>query len=164
MVVIVFGLPGSGKSFFSSKLAKVIDAIHLSSDQVRSTMFNSRTYTSDEKETVYKEMLSQAEQHVRSNKDVIIDATFYRQQLRNKFRQALEPFTKVCFIEIVANERLTEQRINKPRRFSEADYDVYLKIKSLWEPLNEEHLLIESTENNINAMLEQSQRYLNDKK
>jgi predicted kinase len=127
-------------------------------------MFTFRTYTYDEKEAVYSEMLRQAEKHVQENQDVIIDATFYKQQLRNEFRQALETMSKVNFIEIIADEKLLKQRLNKSRRFSEADYGVYLKIKSLWEPLAEDHLLIESTENNINTMLEQSLRYLNDAK
>ena len=162
MVVIVFGLPGSGKSYFACRLAEKIDAFYLNSDQVRMEMFSSRTYSNEEKDAVYSELLTQAERHVKANRDVIIDATFYKQQLRDLFHKTLEYLTKVLFIEVVADEKLVVSRVERPRKFSEANAEVYRKIKSQWEPLNEEHLLIESTENNIDIMLDQSLQYLND--
>ena len=44
MIVIVFGLPGSGKSYFASHLASMINADYINSDKVRRTMFDTRTY------------------------------------------------------------------------------------------------------------------------
>jgi len=36
MIIIVFGLPGSGKSYFASKLAERINARYINSDVIRS--------------------------------------------------------------------------------------------------------------------------------
>jgi predicted kinase len=59
MIIIVMGLPGSGKSYFAQRLAITINADYISSDRVRKTMMSSRTYSTKEKLLVYDEMLSQ---------------------------------------------------------------------------------------------------------
>ena len=43
---------------------------------------------------------------------------------------------------------------------SEADFEVYQKIKNQWEPLNEDHLILQSTDDNINEMLNKAAGYL----
>lgn len=60
MVVIVIGLPGSGKSFFASQLAQLINADYINSDQVRKTMMPPGHYSQQEKHSVYSQMLTQA--------------------------------------------------------------------------------------------------------
>jgi predicted kinase len=57
MIVIVFGLPGSGKSFFASRLAKMINADYINSDMIRKEMFASSTYSEKEKAAVYNVMI-----------------------------------------------------------------------------------------------------------
>ena len=76
MIVIVFGLPGSGKSYFASHLASAINAEYLNSDQVRRTMFDRSTYSKKEKLAVYNEMLAQTRQAVSQKKNLVLDATF----------------------------------------------------------------------------------------
>lgn len=39
MIVIVLGLPGSGKSYFAARFAELIHADHVNSDRVRKSMF-----------------------------------------------------------------------------------------------------------------------------
>ena len=57
MVIIVCGLPGSGKSYFAERLAKKIDADYVNSDRLRKELFPSRTYSDREKATVYWRMV-----------------------------------------------------------------------------------------------------------
>jgi predicted kinase len=45
MTVIVFGLPGSGKSYFATRLAELLNASYISSDQLRMQLYAKRTYT-----------------------------------------------------------------------------------------------------------------------
>ncbi|HUZ58418.1 MAG TPA: AAA family ATPase [Hanamia sp.] len=58
MIVIVFGLPGSDKSYFASRLAKMIHAGHVNSDKVRKEWFKERVYSEDEKKWYIKRCLN----------------------------------------------------------------------------------------------------------
>jgi predicted kinase len=66
-----------------------------------------------------------------------------------------------------AEEYVVKKRLEKAREESEADFEVYKKIKTEWEPLTDEHLILQSTDDNIHDMLEKTFDYLhlnNDKR
>jgi predicted kinase len=162
MIIIVFGLPGSGKSYFASRLAKALSAGYINSDLERKKMFAERTYTAAEKLSVYEEMLSRVKEAVKDAKDLVVDATFYKQDIRQKFIEAAKPGT-VIFIGIKAGEELTRQRLSKQRKDSDADFSVYKLIRSQWEPMLQEHLVLESTGNNIDEMISTAVAYCKQK-
>ena len=85
MIVIVFGLPGTGKSYFASRFAAMINADYINSDRVRKKLFVYRTYSIKEKLSVYYEMLAQMKEIVKQNKNLVLDATFYNTDIRKKF-------------------------------------------------------------------------------
>jgi len=151
MIILVFGLPGSGKSWFARQLAKAMKADYVSSDALRMGMFTSRKYTDKEKSSVYSRMLLLANNHIQQNKNLVLDATFYKRRFRNAFTRLP---AKVIPIEIVADEALIKERISKRRADSEADFAVYAHIKSDWEPMQEPHLILQSGTGNLNAMIQ----------
>jgi predicted kinase len=167
MIIIVFGLPGSGKSYFASRLAEKINAGYISSDIVRKKMFDKRRYSSEEKLLVYDEMLRQMREAAKKHTYVVLDATFYKDDIREKFVKEAKDIYDVIFIEVRAEEYVVKKRLEKARKESEADFEVYKKIKTEWEPLSEEHLILQSTDNNIQDMLEKTSAYFhlkNDKR
>jgi len=164
MIVIVLGLPGSGKSYFASRLAEVIQADYINSDQVRKEMFSKRMYSEQEKGAVYNAMLEKMKSVVQLNKDLVIDATFHREDSRQLFIRQLRGKAKFFFIEITANPDLIRRRLKKERPFSEADFDVYELTRHQWQPLGEPHLSLESTDENIDYMLDRAVNYLRPKK
>jgi predicted kinase len=164
MVVIVFGLPGSGKSYFASRLAGMICADHISSDRLRKEMLQERSYSDMEKAFVYSVMLRKTKEAIGQNRNVVLDATFHKKETRDLFVQEITGKTSVFFIEVVASEERIRQRLKKERPDSEADFEVYKKILQQWEPLSASHLTLESTDGNADAMLEKAAQYLkNDK-
>jgi len=164
MIVIVLGLPGSGKSYFAARLAEVIQADYINSDQVRKEMFSKRMYSEQEKGAVYNAMLEKMKSVVQLNKDLVIDATFHREDSRQLFIRQLRGKAKFFFIEITANPDLIRRRLKKERPFSEADFDVYELTRHQWQPLSEPHLSLESTDENIDYMLDRAVNYLRPKK
>lgn len=161
MVIIVFGLPGSGKSYFASRLAAKLDGLYVSTDELRMKMFAQRTYSEHEKQEVYDAMLSIMTDHIPEKKPIVLDGTFYKASLRNKFEQAIKRFNdKIIYIEVTAPEASIEARLEKPRINSEANFDVYLKLRQETEPLAEEHLVLVSSNDNIDAMLREAIHYL----
>jgi len=160
MVVIVTGLPGTGKSFFASHLAKKMHAAYINSDQVRKTMMPPGHYSLQDKRSVYDQMLAQVVALINQNKDVVLDASFYKSILREQFKKALTPVALVKFIEITATEAIIKDRVRLPRKDSEADFEVYKKIRAAWEPFLEPHLLLRSTNDNLVELLDAAINYL----
>lgn len=159
MIVIVFGLPGSGKSFFACRFAAMINADYIHSDRVRKKLFISRTYLLQEKLAVYNEMLAQMKEVVKQNKNLLLDATFYNNDIRKKFLDKAKGVASIFFIEVKAEQSIIRKRLQEKRVDSEADFEVYKKIKKQWEPLHEEHLILQSTNDNINEMLHKAADY-----
>lgn len=135
--------------------------MYLSSDEIRNELYAVRTYSDEEKADVYRELTARAFQAAREN-DVVLDATFYRKDLRDQINKTFE--TPVRWIEVRADESIVRDRMKRPRAHSEADFGVYLKIRDAWEPLTDEHLVLQSTNDNIDEMLEQAVQYLRDDK
>ena len=160
MIVIVFGLPGSGKSYFAYRLADRLTADYMSSDRLRKDLFTDTTYSEKEKRLVYSKMLMEIKEHIRQDRNLVFDATFYKNDIRQQFINAAGQENKIIFIEIQAAETAIRRRLAKNRADSDADFDVYQKIKAEWEPLQEEHLVLESTDSNIRYMLNKAAAYL----
>ncbi|MEO9021965.1 MAG: ATP-binding protein [Ginsengibacter sp.] len=162
IIVIVFGLPGSGKSYFAERLAKKIHATYINSDQSRMEMYKKRTYSETEKKAVYHAMLDKMNDAISQNKSVILDATFHKESTRNIFTKKAPG--KILFMEVWADDAIIRERLKKERVLSEADYKIHQLISQQWEPIEEEHLLLESTNDNVDIMLTTALKYLkNDK-
>src|SRR4249920_2609436 len=104
MVIIIFGLPGSGKSYFASRLAKRIHADYINSDRIRKKMFPDGTYSEREKQSVYDEMLELMRRLMRQNKNAVLDATFYKEDIRKQFIDGAANAGRIHFIETVSDE------------------------------------------------------------
>ena len=85
MVAIVFGLPGSGKSYFAARLANLINAEYIKSDIVRRMFLGKKTYSLNEKLFVYNEMLRRMKKMLKENINLVLDATFYKSDIRRRF-------------------------------------------------------------------------------
>lgn len=162
MVIMVMGLPGSGKSFFAGRLAQKINAEYWNSDQIRKEMFPERTYSDSEKKQVYKALFKKMQEAIQKEKDVVLDATFYKDKIRELF--ITNSKERIAFIEVWANENLIRERLKKIRQDSEANLEVYKLLKRQWEPVKQPHLILQSTNENIDAMLQKAENYLKDDK
>lgn len=162
MVILVMGLPGSGKSFFAERLAQKINAEYYNSDGLRKKMFAERTYSDSEKEKVYEALLRKMQEATNEGKDVVLDATFYKEKIRESF--ITHSKGRIAFIEVWAKEQLKEERLKKIRQDSEADLEVYRLLKRQWEPVKQPHLTLQSTNENIDAMLQKAENFLKDDK
>jgi len=160
MVIFVMGLPGSGKSYFAARLAELTAAVCINSDRVRKELLPDTRYTEEEKLMVYDEMLRLAKGSVTDRRPVVLDATFYTRDIRDTFTRALQELDEIVFIEVVADEELVRERLSRPREDSDANFEVYLEIKEEWEPLQDEHLVLRSTDENVDSMLDEAMEYL----
>jgi predicted kinase len=164
MIIIVLGLPGTGKSYFSGFLKKEIEAVHLSTDRIRKKLNKQGQYDQQTKKLIYDEMLKKMEQAVGKNKKVILDGTFWKRSVRKRFeKKAHDLERQIFYIEIQATEHTIQQRLKSERRYSEADYKVYQQIKKSFEPVERPHLELWSDQDDISDMIKKTKNYLHEK-
>ena len=147
MLVVITGLPGSGKTTVADSLSKEIDAIVLSTDKIRKNMFKNPVYNENDKRVVYNELFSRAREYLSSGKNVILDGTFYTKSLRDKAKEVGASVSeKVIFIYCETPEQILKERITKRKdKFSDADFSVYLKIKEVFEDFEEEVIIVDTS-------------------
>ncbi len=162
LIVMILGLPGSGKSYFAERLAEKIKAMYFGSDRLRKELFPKRTYSNREKEKVYKLMLEKMKRAMDQNKNVVLDATFHKNNTRQLFIDNMTKDARVFFIKVRADENIIRERLKKSRPYSEADFEIYKLIQNEWEPLKQPHLTLDSTNENIDIMLQKATQFLND--
>ena len=161
MLIIVTGLPGSGKTYLATKLSRELGAEYVCSDQIRKAMDARGRYAFADKLSVYEEMAHKAGQSLRRGKSVVVDATFYRQEMREIFNTLGTLLHKpVCYIQVEADEELIRDRLRTPRKDSEAGYAVYQQLKPQYEKLLEPHTILHSSNDNIQAILQQALEYV----
>jgi predicted kinase len=161
MIIIVSGLPGSGKSYFAEHLAAKLGAIYINSDQMRLLMHASGKYSLEDKLVVYKEMLLNTTKALEENRDVVVDATFYHHTMREMFVRLAYGYNIILrVIDVTADEDLIRQRLVKPRKYSEADYSIYEKVRDDFEEITIPHLVLKSTNDNLGMMLKTAMEYI----
>jgi len=75
MILLMRGLPGSGKSTIAAAVAQRLNAVILNKDYVRAALFpvNTTEYTTTQDDFVIQSMLEAAAWHLGRNRTVIID-------------------------------------------------------------------------------------------
>jgi predicted kinase len=161
MVIVVFGLPGTGKTFFSEKLAEKTGAVHLNTDIIRIKMGKKGVYDEQTKDLIYMNLLDQAADYLIGGRDVIVDGTFLRQEQRKQIQEiAQSKGHSIYFIEIFADEKVVEERLKEKRKFSEADLEIYRKLKKEYEPFTRDRLEIWTDREDLEMMLKKAENYI----
>lgn len=161
MIIMIFGLPGSGKSYFARHLQKEIDAIYFNTDIIRRELNLNGVYNEESKQKVYDKLVEEVSGQLDKGFDVIVDGTFHKQRRRESFRGiARKKSIEIYFIEIKASERTIRKRIEKKRKDSEADFEVYRNIKNEFDPFSESHLILRSDKESINDMIIKTKKYI----
>jgi len=132
------GLPGTGKTTFARALAQRLGAAHLNTDILRAEMGLRGQYGETAKKKVYEALEQRTGQLLAEGKTVVVDGTFYLRSLRKTYQALAEEHKRPIFWFIIeAPEEVVKQRVSQKREYSEADFEVYQKIKAQWEPFEE---------------------------
>ena len=155
VLIIMYGLPGCGKTTVAEYLVQHASFIHISSDITRKQL-SGLAITSKNKLAIYKgiyrpEITEQVYQHMhhtaqlilQAGYSVVVDATFIKRQHRNAYRHLAEthgvPF-KILHID--AEEAIIFSRLQKrqqqTQQISEAGEDIYHVLKADLEVLAED--------------------------
>ncbi len=149
--VVVSGLPGTGKSYFSSKLAEMLPFAVLESDALRKTLYPSPNYSADESARLFQVIHSLIEKLLKKGIPVILDAT----NLSERFRERLYNIADRLGVRLilvsteappeVVHEGLTGQGATVSRGKSDAGWEVYQKMKPTVEKISRRHYVVDTS-------------------
>src|SRR5690606_13313592 len=126
MVIVVSGLPGSGKTFFASALARHLNYLHLNTDIIRKSMSGTVDYSAEGRKKIYEVMLEETGMMLENQNNVILDGTFLKQEQRNSITRLVKQHNQeVRFILMEASGDETKKRVGKKRAYTDADFQVY---------------------------------------
>lgn len=150
MLILVVGLPGSGKSTVARLLAEYTGAIVLNSDVLRRELFpDSRSYTSTETQAVIREMERRVRELLDQRRRVILDALFTKQRPRDSYRELAGSLgVPFCIVHVTAPEDTVRERLELRARVgdvSEATFVYYLDRKPHFEEPRGDHYTIENS-------------------
>jgi aminoglycoside phosphotransferase family enzyme/predicted kinase len=146
-LVLVGGLPGTGKSFLAAHLAARANFQVIRSDVVRKELAGlpadapapaadqGGIYTRDWTDRTYAECLRRAEARLFEGERVIVDATFVEERRRQEFFDAaLRWGVPALFLVCEADAATVKARLDARRGdASDADWEVYLHAARRWE-------------------------------
>jgi predicted kinase len=165
MVIIVFGLPGAGKSYFARYYSNKHDIAYFNTDIIRKKSNLEGNYSASSKQNVYDKMLQEAVEKVENDQDVILDATFYREDIRQRFKKELKlQGANLFFVEMRASEAVVKERLKKHREFSDADSKVFQQVKNQFDKLRQKHLELFSDRQSVEEMGKQLDHYISQPK
>ena len=148
-VLISVGLPGSWKSPVTEEIARLKGFQILRSDMIRlevlkgDDIFDNKVASDpNRRKKVYEEMFRRAENTLKATHDgLILDATFFTQELRSRAAQLAEKSHQTFVIaECVCTEEKSMKRILKRTKenyeSNALTREAYLNNKAIFEPVN----------------------------
>ena len=152
-LIVVSGLPGTGKSFFCRKLVERLPFLILSSDTLRKILFSSPRYKESENKRLFPACHALIEELLRKGIPVIFDATNllerHREYLYRAAKRAEAKLILVCVeapSEVVRQRLLAREKATVPQDDSEADWDAYNKMKPRRERISRNHFVVDTSQ------------------
>jgi aminoglycoside phosphotransferase family enzyme/predicted kinase len=148
-LVLIGGLPGTGKSVLSSGLTAGDVFTWLRADAIRKELAgidpltSGRTdvrtgiYTPEWNDRTYGECLTRAKEHLFAGRRVLVDASFKEERRRLAFVDAARDWgVPVHFLECTARPEMVRARLEgRAGDPSDADWSIYEHVRRTWEPL-----------------------------
>lgn len=152
VLIMITGLPGSGKSFLAREVAERMPAVIVDSDFVRKILFPHPTYAGPESVWVHRIAHVVVDRLLRTGHSVIYDATNLSEWHRSKvYYLADRAGAKLVIIQTVAPEPVIRERLEKrqkkrsPLDLSDATWQIYEKLARHVDPIRRPHLVIDTT-------------------
>ena len=169
-LIVVSGLPGTGKSYFSGKLAERLPFLILESDALRKTLFPSPVYSPQESARLFEAIHRLIEGLLKKGIPLILDATNLSERYRERLYNIADRLNiKLILVRVEAPPDLVHKRLKarlkgeNPGGNSDADWAVYQKMKDSVQKIHRNHYAVD-TSRDITPVLNKIVREVNRRK
>ena len=152
VLVVVCGLPGSGKSYFSRNLFSRLPLLVLESDRLRKTLFPNPTYSKEESARLFRACHELTWDLLREGVSVLLDATNLVEGHRDPLYQIADRLdAKLILVQVTAAPEAIHQRLAAratgadPEDSSSAGWEVYQQMQATAEPIRRDHFVVDAT-------------------
>lgn len=150
--IVVIGLPGTGKSYFCSKLAERLPFIILESDTLRKTLFPSPTYSPPESSRLFQAIHHLIEGLLKRGMPLILDATNLSERYRERLYNIADRLNaKLILVRVEAPPEVVYQRLkdrseeSDSKSSSDADWAVFQKMKPAVQKIRRNHFAVDTS-------------------
>lgn len=164
LLVVISGLPGTGKSYFARRLAEKVPAVIVESDAMRKALFPTPWYTPEESQRVFHATHLLIEELLQHGTGVIFDATNLAEHHREPlYRIAERAGAKLIMVRVEAPPEVVRDRLRRRAEKpdagekSDADWQVYLKMQGDFEKIRRNHFVVD-TSRDITPVIEKIAR------
>ena len=170
VLVMLCGLPGTGKTSLARRLAMRRPAVVIESDQIRQILFIPPAYTAEESRQVHRVCHILTGWYLRhTDRDgklyrhhVIYDATnLYEYHRRLVLSLAERNEARLVVVEVTARDEVVRERLAPRGRqdmaelYSDADWDVYQRMRQRAEPIQEQYVTVDTSQGGVELAVEQ---------
>ncbi len=150
--IVVSGLPGTGKSYLSRRLAGRLGYPVLESDALRKQLFRKPTYSAIESGILFRDIHILIEELLAKGISLILDATNLTERYRERLYKIAEKHNaRLILAQTKAPlEVVRERLINRVEKrhngdSSDADWEVYQKLSTTAEKISRKHYMVDTS-------------------
>jgi predicted kinase len=149
--VVVSGLPGTGKSYFCSKLAERLPFLILESDALRKALYSPPGYSVQESSRLFRASHLLIERLLKRGIPIILDATNLSERNRERLYSIAEHLdVKLVLVRVEAPPEVVYQRLKTRQETdrasrSDADWNVYQKMRTSVQHIRRNHYAVDTS-------------------
>ena len=167
-LVVVSGLPGTGKSYFCRRLAERTPTIIMESDVMRKTLFPSPTYSATESVRLFQAIHHLIEHLLKKGISLVFDATNLSERNRERlYHIAYQLNARLVMVRVEAPPEVVQKRLRNradgtgsEEDQSEADWAVFQRMKTSVQQIRRHHFAVD-TSRDIAPVLDKVVREVN---
>ena len=151
-LIVVSGLPGTGKSYFSSRLAKRLDFLVLESDALRKVLFSSPGYSRQESSRLFQACHLLLLKLLAKGIPIVLDATNLSEWHRERLYSIADRLdAKLVLVRVEAPPEVVRERLKARQEAtnltnkSDADWEVYQKMKATVQKIKRNHFAVDTS-------------------
>ena len=149
-LVVVSGLPGTGKSYFCSRLAERLAFVVLEGDALRKTLFSLPSYSAKESSRLFRAVHLLVERLLRKGIFLILDATNLSERSREYLYGIADRLdVKLVLVRVEAPPEVVRKRLEaraaNPGSKSDADWAIYRRMKSSVQKISRNHYAVDTS-------------------
>ena len=167
VLIVVSGLPGTGKSYFSRRMAERVPVAIVETDAMRKALIPSPTYSGIESARLFRACHALIEDLLRGGVSVLFDATNLVENNRERlYNIADRTNAKLILVRVEAPPEVVSERLRKREEGdaqddnSTADLSVYRRMAHSVEPIRRNHFAVD-TSRDITPVIERIAREMN---